>query len=375
LTSVAVGVDQLWYDVPGGVGTYIRNLIPAMLAREPSLDVALFHSRFHRSDPDEPWMRGLRVETIASTTRSLYPTWNLVGRPALPPSLARADVVHATTGVAIPPVGARQRLVVTIHDLAFLRYPDAFDRRWRLMYRLGLRAAVRRAAVLVVPSTSTRDDLLEHTRLDPSRVRVVPLAAAPPPDGDVDTNGTLDRLGVPRPYVLYVGTLEARKNLDTLVRAYRRVATRVPHALVLAGPRGWRTDALERARAEGGAGRVERIGPLSPDDLDVVYRNASAFVYPSRYEGFGLPVLEAMVRGVPTIASNASSLPEVAGDAALLVDPRSVEDLADAIERVLTDDALAARLSADGRRRAARFSWDETARLTLAAYDAVQPYS
>jgi glycosyltransferase involved in cell wall biosynthesis len=370
VTSAAIGVDPLWFDVPGGVGTYVRNLVPAMLAREPSLEASLFHARFDRPDPEEPWLRGLPVETLSRSIRSLYPAWNLLARPALPPSLARADVVHATTGVAVPPAARGQRLVVTIHDLAFLHRPEAFPRRWRALHRLGVRAAARRAHAIVVPSRSTADDLSSATGIDVSRVHVVPLAAADPREPPDDADGTLRRLDVPQPYLLFVGTLEPRKNLVTLLRAYRRAAAAgIPHALVLAGPPGWGMDALGRELAVGGPGRVEHTGALTPEDLEVVYRRAWAFVYPSLYEGFGLPVLEAMARGIPVVASNSSSIPEVAGDAAVLVDPRSVDELAGAITRVATDAELAARLSIEGRRRAAGFSWEETARRTLEVYE------
>ncbi len=372
MTSAAIGVDALWNDVPGGVGTYIRHLVPAMLDRDPSIDVRLFHARFDRPDPSEPWMHGRRVVTLRSGIRTLYPRWNLVGRPPLPPPLASADVVHATSAVAIPPGGQRQGLVVTIHDLAFLRYPEAFPPRWRLLYRLGLRAAARRADAILVPSTSTARDIVEATAVPVQRVHVTPLAAT----ADVaagDPERVLARLRVAKPFILFVGTLEPRKNLLTLVRAYRRAARRgLEHALVLAGADGWGLDELERELAAGGPGAIVRTGFVEAADLDALYRSADAFVYPSMYEGFGLPVLEAMTRGVPVVTSNASSLPEVAGDAAILVDPRSIDQLEDAIARVADDRELAARLSSAGVRRAATFSWNETARLTLAAYGAAQ---
>jgi glycosyltransferase involved in cell wall biosynthesis len=170
--------------------------------------------------------------------------------------------------------------------------------------------------------------------------------------------------------VLFVGTLEPRKNLVRLVRAYRRVAgSRPSHALVLAGGMGWHSSELLRELALSGPGNVVLTGALSPSDLDAVYRGAAAFVLPSIYEGFGLPALEAMARGVPTIASSGSSIPEVTGDAAIAVDPRSVVEIADAIELVLRDAELAARLAKRGRARAERFSWDETARRTLQVYE------
>jgi glycosyltransferase involved in cell wall biosynthesis len=368
VTSVAISVDQLWYDVPGGVGTYVRNLIPALSAREPSLDLTLFHARFDRPDPDEPSLAGRPVVTVPSSIRTLYPAWNTIGRPGLPSSLGSADVVHATSGAAVPPVRRGQRLVVTIHDLAFLRFPEHFPARWRLLYRLGLRAALRRADAILVPSRSTGEDVLRHGPVDPARVRVTPLAPALDVGTD-DVGPVLARLGIVPPYVLFVGTLEPRKNVVSLVRAYRRaVAGGLEHSLVLAGAPGWGADALERELALEAPGRIMRTGFLPAVDLDAVYRGASMLVYPSVYEGFGLPVIEAMARGVPTVTSNTSSLPEVVGDAAITVDPASLEAIADGIVTVASDASTAARLADAGRRRAASFTWDETARLTLDAY-------
>jgi glycosyltransferase involved in cell wall biosynthesis len=202
-------------------------------------------------------------------------------------------------------------------------------------------------------------------------LHVAPLAASLGA-GALDAGDVLMRLKVRAPYVLFAGTLEPRKNLVRLVRAYRRVAaTGLPHALVLAGPLGWHHEALMREIALQGPGDIVMTGPLSAEDLDAVYRAADVFAYPSLYEGFGLPVVEAMARGVPTVASTTSSVPEVAGDAALGVNPRSVREIAKAIETILTDTDLAERLASRGRAQAERFSWDETARLTLEVYERV----
>ena len=368
---VAAHVDQLFFAVPGGVGTYIRNLVPALAGRDPSLEVSLFHARFPQSRPSEPWMDGFAEEEVPGSIRSLYPRWNLTGRPALPASIRSADLVHAMSASAVPPAAQGQRLVVTVHDLAFDRYPGLFPRAWRAMYRLGLRAAVRRADAIVTPSRATAEDVVSRTNVDPRMLHVVPEAAALPPS-DVDVGEALSRVKVRPPYVLFVGTIEPRKNLVRLVRAYRRVAaTGVPHALVLAGPLGWHHESLMRELALEGPGDIVMTGALAPDDLDAVYRAADAFVYPSVYEGFGLPVLEAMSRGIPVVASTTSSLPEVTGDAALGVNPRSVREIAAAIATVVGDVALAERLAAAGRQQAERFSWDETARMTLEVYEQV----
>jgi glycosyltransferase involved in cell wall biosynthesis len=371
VTSVAIHVDQLWFRAPGGIGTYVRNLVPALAREDPALRIELFHSRFPSRGLPERWLGDFGVQELPASPRSLYPRWALTGRPPLPISLSSTDVLHATNPAAIPPAAPGQRLVVTVHDLAFERFPEAFPRRWRTLYRLGLRAAVRRADAILTPSRSTAEDILSRTKVDQARLHVVPLAASLE-KGALDPGDVLPRLKIRAPYVLFVGTLEPRKNLVRLVRAYRRVAaTGVPHALVLAGPLGWHTNALMREITLHGLGDIVLTGPISAEDLDAVYRAADVFVYPSLHEGFGLPVLEAMSRGVPAVASNTSSIPEVAGDAAVGVNPRSVREIASAIELVLTDTDLAERLAARGRARVERFSWSETARLTLGVYEEV----
>ena len=369
--KVALQVDQLFLDAPGGIGTYIRNLVPALANRDPSIEMTLFHSRFDSLEPPEPWMREHPMHELRWRMRSLYLRWNVVGRPPLPAPLAGADIVHVTNHAGVAPAGARQRLVVTVHDLAFDVLPRAFPPRWRVVYRLGLRAAVRRADAIVTPSRTTAEDLLSRTAVDPSKLHVVPLAASLPA-GKLDADDVLARLKIRGPYVLFVGTLEPRKNLVRLVRAYRRVAAEgFPHALVLAGPLGWHHESLMRELALQGPGEIVMTGEISADELDAVYRAADVFAYPSLYEGFGLPVLEALVRGIPTVASNTSAVPEVSGDAALGVDPRSVRSIAHAISSLVSDVGLADRMAARARAQAQRFSWDETARLTLQVYERV----
>jgi glycosyltransferase involved in cell wall biosynthesis len=365
LTSVAFHADQLWFSAPGGIGTYVRELLEALPRVDPSLELAPFHCRW-RSSPAGGEHRPM-IE-IPGSIRTRYPCWDLLARPALPTALASCGVVHATNPAAIPPAASDQKLVVTVHDLAFDRFPELFPKSWRWLYRVGLRAAVKRADAIITPSRATADDLLARTSVSLERIHVIPLAASLPPSG-ADPVRTAERLGVNGPYVLFVGTLEPRKNLVRLVRAYRKAAgTGLPHALVLAGPVGWKFEALEAELALGGAGTIVRTGSLDPAELDAMYRGAAAFVYPSLFEGFGLPVLEAIGRGVPTIAADIPSIREVSADAALLVDPTSEDALAAAIERIVTDGAVAADLRRLGPARAAGFSWDATAEGTLAVY-------
>lgn len=364
--KVAVHVDQLYGPAPGGIGTYIRELVPELAAQ--GAETTLFHSRFEGKEPPEPWMAEFPVVAMNNGIRSLYPRWNLTGRPALPEVLADANVVHAPLPAAVPPVRPGQRLVVTVHDLAFMVSPKMFPARWRMLYRLGLAAAVKRADAIIAPSRNTAEDLVSRTKVDPAKVHVIPEASTLA-SGSSDPDETLERLRLPRRYVLFVGTLEPRKNLVRLVRAYRRAAADgMKHALVLAGALGWDSQPLMREIALAGPGEILLTGQLPSGDLDAVYRGASAFAYVSTYEGFGLPVLEAMARGIPVVCSNTSSLPEVSGDAALLVDPRSVREITAALLRITTDADLAESLARAGVNRAAEFSWERAARMTLEVY-------
>lgn len=368
--KVAFHIDQLWFSAPGGIGTYVRELAPALIEQDPTLELLPFRSRWPTDGPPTPWLNDLPPVTVVDRpVRMLYPLWNLTGRPALPAKLAEAAIVHSTNPAAIAPTRRGQRLVVTVHDLAFIRHPEMFPPSWRLLYRAGLRATARRADAVLVPSSFTADELLEHSDIDAAKVHVTPLASSLPAAPNTDIDAALDRLGVPRPYVLSVGTLEPRKNHARLIRAYRRLAAEGrPHALVLNGPDGWLDDELRRELDAEGPGRVVRTRHLDARDLDALYRGADVFTYPALYEGFGLPVVEALARGVPTVAADGSSIPQVAGDAALLVDPLDEQAIADAIARVLDDPALADDLRARGPEQAGTFSWQETARATLRVY-------
>jgi glycosyltransferase involved in cell wall biosynthesis len=279
------------------------------------------------------------------------------------------DLVHGTVNVL--PELARGPAVVTVHDLSFMRYPDRLS-RWRKRYLdWAVARSVRRAARVIAVSGSTRDDLVELLRIPPEKVSVVPLGvdpsftpahgedAAPPPLGG-------------RPYILHVGTLEPRKNLEVLIEAFAglRRSRSIPHALALVGGKGWSYQSIFDAVVRTGLqGHVHFLDYVGPGDLPLWYTCADLFAYPSVYEGFGLPVLEAMACGLPVVTTDSSSLRELAGGAALLVEPGSSEALQEAMGRILEDRALRDRLNAKGLRRAAQFSWPETARRTAIVYE------
>jgi glycosyltransferase involved in cell wall biosynthesis len=359
---VAFHVDQLWFAARGGIGTYVSHLATALPAAASGDELVPFSASWAgKPTPDDV---PAETRSVGMPIKALYPMWAWSRRPCLPARFGDLDVIHATNHAAIPPPRPGQALVVTVHDLAFERFPELYPPRWLRLYRRGIEIAMREAHAVLTPSRDTAA-AVAALGVERERISLTPLAADPPAEMSAAPASPYDA-----PYVLFVGTLEPRKNLPRLVRAFRTAVAdaSLPHALVLAGATGWQQHGLANELAGDGAGRVHVPGRVSPSELDALYRGADAVVYPSLYEGFGLPVLEALAYGKPTLSSNTSSIPEVAGDAALLVDPEDEDAIAAGLVRILTDEPLRAGLRAKGPARAASFSWAATARATLDAY-------
>jgi glycosyltransferase involved in cell wall biosynthesis len=283
------------------------------------------------------------------------------------------DVLHVQ--YTAPPF-APCPVVATIHDLSFEHLPETFKRRSRVQLRLTVRATARHAAHVIAPSEHTRRDLLETYGLDPARVTAIPLAVAPhfrPVASAGELGRVRQRYGIAGEYVLAVGSIQPRKNLGRLVRAYatlRRARGRsnLPQ-LVLVGRKAWLYgETLRAIEAEGLGDAVVLTGYVSEGDLPALYSGALCFAYPSYFEGFGLPPLEAMSCGAPVLTGNLTSLPEVVGDAGLTVDPFDTEAMAEALARLIDDAALRADLRVRGLERARGFDWRDTARMTLQIY-------
>jgi glycosyltransferase involved in cell wall biosynthesis len=287
------------------------------------------------------------------------------------------DVIHSPFFNA--PKEHYGALVVTIYDVSFLLQPQFHTEANRLHCLQGTLNAVLYADRIIAISQQTKTDLMNYFSIPAERIRVIHPAHRRIyyPEHDVDViRGALGRLGVLRNFILCVGSLEPRKNLKTLLQAY---ATYVRHHagaewLVVAGGGGWLSGDLAQIAAELGiAERVKFLGYVQEADLRVLYSAAKLFVYPSIYEGFGLPPLEAMACGAPVITSNTSALPEVVGDAALLIDPHNRGELCQAMQRVLGDDDLRMRMRRQSLARAKLFSWEQAAEETLAVYEEVYP--
>lgn len=267
-----------------------------------------------------------------------------------------------------PPVS-----VVTVHDLGYLVFPETYTRLRRLELDLTTRWSVYAARQVIAISQSTKNDLVRYYGVAPERITVVHLgfsSAFRPVDDPTMIAAVRARYGLDAPYFLYVGTIQPRKNLIRLIEAFAHAG--VPDALLaLGGKRGWLSTPIERRVTELGlTHRVRFLGYLPDTDLPALFSGALAFVFPSLYEGFGIPLLEAMACGAPVLTSTTSALPEVAGDAALLVDPGDTAAIAAALQRLAADAALRAELRAKGLRRVAGFTWERCARETLAVLDA-----
>jgi glycosyltransferase involved in cell wall biosynthesis len=294
----------------------------------------------------------------------------------LPRVVARSqpDLCHFTNALA--PLWLNRPYVLSIYDATLFLYSRYHPRTRLLAIRLLLPMAARRASAVITISDSARQDLLQVLKIPPEKIHVV-YGAAPQHFRQVTNAGQLASLrqkyGLPEQFLLYVGTLEPRKNLTRLVQAFSQLkAQGHPHKLVLAGPWGWSMNGFHQQIEELNlADRVQLLGYIPDEDLPGLYSLATAFVFPSLYEGFGLPPLEAMACGTPVLSSRNSSLAEICGDAAYLVDPRDVENLAEGLRRVVADADLRAQLSESGRRRAQEFSWERAARETAAVYEGV----
>jgi alpha-1,3-rhamnosyl/mannosyltransferase len=355
-----------------GIGRYVINLARAMAPPlAPDEDLILLHDPSQPSHWDLGSLTGEQVEVVETSLTPFSPRQQWIV-PRLLRGLS-ADLYHSP--YYLMPYRPDVPTLVTIHDLIPMRFPEYYSPTQRLIFAVTVRLAIRAAQRVIAVSRATARGLQDLLGLSETRTAVVPEAADPAfyPRPAAQVEAVRSKYGLSGPYLLYLGSNKPHKNLTRLVKAWAQVydaqhATRSSH-LVIAGVWDARyPEPSQRAEQLNLTESVRWLGPVPETDLPALYTGATVFVFPSLYEGFGLPVLEAMACGIPVACANTSALPEVAGDAALLFDPNVVDSVAQALSQLLEDPELRAHLIRQGLRRAAQFSWDRTARETLNQY-------
>jgi glycosyltransferase involved in cell wall biosynthesis len=369
-----IGIDGIpLRDIKTGVGHYTFELAKSLALVSPLDQVEIispfpFLSADQSEDVQQAWPPNLRAVQVK--VNLIERNWWTVG---LPRYLKRKsfDLFHGTNYDI--PLWKRCPTVLTIHDLSAFLFPETHESRSVRRARRRLPLMGRAATQIVTPSESVKEEVMDHLHVSREKVVAIPEAARAifrplPPEQTVETR---ERLGVEDDFLLFVGTIEPRKNLNVLLKAYRDLlgATEQRPQLVIAGKKGWLTDKLFAFVQELGIEeRVNFTGYLSDDDLCALYSSCRLFIYPSIYEGFGLPPLEAMACGAPVIASSIPSMSEVLGSAARLVAPDDVNGLAGSINTLLRDRNERQQLASAGLARAGSYSWDRTAKLMLGVY-------
>lgn len=375
-----------------GLGRYAEELIRALVAlQEGQADSPFIFGAFYHA-AEQAYTDVLPASIPQLTTEQDHFAWRLRTLVAHWLNRSQDDVLGiANTGTEHPsaprlfhatehllPHFKRVRTVFTLHDLIFKLYPEHHLPRNRLFLQLAMPLFLRRADAVICVSEHTRQDAIRIYHMPEAKLHVIHEGVSARFRADVpsrDLQRVRERYHLPENFLLFVGTIEPRKNLVTLFQAFKALREQAPdlaEELIIAGKHGWLADATYRAvHVNNLTGLVRFVGRVDDNDLPALYRLARVFVFPSLYEGFGLPPLEALACGTPVVASNTSSLPEVLGDAALLVPPLDVGAWVQALRRALTDAALRRTLSQRGLERAAHFTWQRTAEATLRVYEGV----
>ncbi len=360
-------IDTRWLEssvAAAGTSTYINSLARALVRLDQENRYRTWGAPVGITAPN------LSHKQFGGYYRRAWQLWwKTVGWPTSDLVGPRADLWHFTNYVA-PPTG--RPFVLSVLDLSFVRHPE-FTEPANLEYlRRFVPDSLERANQIVAISQATKDAIVDEFGTPSGKIRVTPLAADPSfgqPVSEEQLARVQDKYGIEGDYFLAVGTLEPRKNLRNLLLAFAGIRKHTSEQLVVVGGQGWLFDETKELLRKLGLGdRVIFTGYAPAGELPALYAGAKLFVFPTFYEGFGIPVLEAMLAGTPVICSNTSSLPEVAGAAALYFDPNDTKALELALRRTLQDEPLRTRLAEAGREQAAQFSWERTAELTLAAY-------
>jgi glycosyltransferase involved in cell wall biosynthesis len=359
-----------------GIGRFVRNLVDAVVANDTTDAFLLLHASPNPGRaPNNPRASNVSHRALRISERWANVIWHRLQVPVPADWLTGPiDLFHSPDFV-LPPVRTA-RTILTVHDLAFLLYPECADAHLRAYLEKTVPRSVQRADFVVADSENTRNDVICLLGVPPERVTVVPGGVDPAfrPVTDPARLVALRHsigLDATTPYILFIGVIEPRKNLMGLIEAFDILKSRrpLPHKLVVAGRRGWLSEStMERAERSPNRSEIIFPGYIPEGEIATLYSAAESFAFPSHYEGFGLPVLEAMACGTPVVASRASSLPEVVGDAGMQVDPDDSERLASALELLALNPEMRADFRVRGIARAATFTWGAAARVMLDVY-------
>ncbi|HWQ83252.1 MAG TPA: glycosyltransferase family 1 protein [Anaerolineales bacterium] len=373
-THLRVGIDATALPPqPVGAGNYMIQLIRALAKLDSDLELVIFAHPHGKALIDVPEQAGLHWSLVPDQKPALRLVWEQTRFPGLirQEGIDLLHSLHYTRPLRLPCTS-----VVTFHDMTFFLFPELHTRAKRLFFPAAIRYSARTADAVIAISESTRQDAIRLLKIDPARIQTIPLGVTgefKPISASPQLSIIRQKYNLPECFILYVGLLEPRKNLPLLLRAYRQVLDRGPApVLVLAGRMGWTVDTLRHTIDDLAlTDQIHFTGYVTPDDLPFVYNLADLFVYPSLYEGFGLPPLEALACGTPVITSSVSSIPANMGDAAILVQPDDQNALSTAIREILDNPELRQELIVKGPIQASKFKWETTARQTLAVYQQV----
>jgi len=372
-----IGFDISSQSLPrSGVGQYQINLIDALLKIDKENFYNLYAFNFrnrHRFDYIKFPSENYSVNVIPIPQRLITLWWMMSDYPPLEKVAGECDI-YQISEICVQPVKKAKR-VAFIHDLTTILYPDHHVKSNVFLHKERFKN-IHKIDAILTNSEYTKKDIVEHLQIKPEKVFVTYLGADEKfkPLDALSVNPIIAKYRIQKPYILFVGTLEPRKNVQNIIKAFNQLKKthKIPHQLVLAGQKGWKFDDIfKEIELSEFKSDIIHIGYADDSDVPALMSGAEVFVYPSLYEGFGLPVLEAMKCGVPVITSNISSMPEVGGDACLYVEPESVSQLADKLLMLINSKDLQAELSKKGIKRAGFFSWEKCAVDTLKVYRAV----
>jgi len=377
--TIGIDIRVLTRRTRTGVEEYAINLLSRLLRLDQNINFKLFFNAFHKTKPDYDWISlpNVQLHKFKIPNRFLFACARYLNYPKIDRLLKGADVFF-NPHFFNAPLSKKCKKVMTFHDLSFEYHPELFSWRKRVWQNLLMNAKkeAKKADKIIAVSESTKQDLIDLYKINTKKIKVIysgvgeefrKISVSQFPSFPVSIK---NKYHLPDKFVLYFGTIEPRKNIVGLIRAFELLKEKnkdfEEFYLVIAGGRGWLDKKIFKAAKESKyASHIIFTGFVNPEDKVYLYNLAALFVYPSFFEGFGFPPLEAMACGVPTITSANSSLPEVVGDSAIMVDPYDIEELTWAMELVLVDDNLKRELSRHGLERAKMFSWDKCAEETL----------